>query len=100
MASPQSLYSADIIKDYPTIAADIDLLAASQTLNSAGGGLGSAYPCRRIHVGTGGGGTLKLVTSGGSTGTFYNIADGSVFDVQATKVLASGTTVTNITVLW
>lgn len=53
---------------------------------------------RGIYVG--GDGNLAVVTKGGQTVTFTGVVAGSVIPVRAKKVLATGTTATNIVALW
>lgn len=48
---------------------------------------------KRLHIGTGG--TVALVTTGGSTVT-YTAATGTYLNVRAARVKATGTTATNI----
>jgi len=55
-----------------------------------------SIPAKKLRVGTGGAGTLKVDTIEGTAHTFVNVSDGEVFDVIVTRVYATGTTVSNI----
>ncbi len=51
-----------------------------------------------LFVGTGG--DVSVVTAGGSTQTFKNVADGSYLSVKMGRVNATGTTAADILVLY
>ena len=55
-------------------------------------------PCRRIRVGTGG--ALALEYPNGDQDTIPALLDGECVDVQASKILDSGTTCANVTIFW
>ena len=93
MSDSNALYSSG---DWETFSvggapgADIDLV---------NGASGRRRPCRRIRVA--GTGALRLVSAAGKTDTTPALAAGEVIDVQAVKIVATGTTVTaGITVYW
>ena len=44
----------------------------------------------------GGGGDVAVTTQGGNNATFKNVAAGTFLKVQVRKVLATGTTATNL----
>jgi len=50
--------------------------------------------CRAIYVGVGG--TIVLITAGGTTLTFLGVTAGQVLPVMAQQVKATGTTATNL----
>jgi len=58
-----------------------DLAVASRALNVAGSG------------------SVRLTTTGGSTGTVY-VSAGAAFPVRARRVWATGTTATGIVAMW
>lgn len=49
--------------------------------------------------GGGGSGNVSVVTAGGQTVTFANVPVGSYIPIQCVKVLATGTTATNVLAL-
>lgn len=73
------------------------LVVPSDTVNipSISGGLSNGCV---LYVGTGG--DLAVVTVGGDSVVFTNIQDGSFLPIQVLKVLATGTTATNVIALW
>ncbi|SMP00073.1 hypothetical protein SAMN06265173_1703 [Thalassovita litoralis] len=54
--------------------------------------------CRALYIGTTG--DLALISVGGTTVTFRNVAAGSILPVRASRVLDTGTTATDIVALW
>lgn len=86
----EALYSSPRYKTFATIDADTNLVAL-------GGG-----PCRRILIG--GAGTLVLVPSspldGQTSDTITDLLAGTILEVQADKIIDSGTTASKITVFW
>jgi hypothetical protein len=48
----------------------------------------------------GGAGALKVDTVGGSTVTFTGVVAGTVLQIRAKRVYATGTTATNIVAMW
>jgi len=54
--------------------------------------------CRGLYVGVTG--NVAVVTTGGSTVTFYALNAGCVLPVRVARVLATGTTATNLVALW
>ncbi len=57
---------------------------------------GADIPIRARALYIGGAGNVSLVTLGGSTVTFVGLAAGSILPVTTARVLATGTTATNI----
>jgi hypothetical protein len=57
-----------------------------------------ANATRAIYVG--GVGDIKLTTLGGSTVTLEAVPVGTVLNIRATKVFATGTTATKLMALW
>lgn len=55
-------------------------------------------PTQALFVG--GAGNVAVLTVGGETVTFTGVIAGSILPVRVTKVLAAGTTATNITAIW
>jgi len=53
---------------------------------------------RGLYVG--GAGDVKIITAGADTVVFAAVPAGSVLPVQAARVLATGTTATNLVALW
>jgi hypothetical protein len=85
-----ALDSAKAAKQYSSFGSDIDLV------------LEKGVACRRIRIlTTGGAAALALQMLDGTSVTFTNLVPGDVEDVQATKILASGTSnVTAVRVYW
>lgn len=52
---------------------------------------------RALYIGTGG--NVRLTGAGGTTATFFNLADGSILPVRVARVLATDTTASNIVAL-
>ena len=52
------------------------------------------YMTRGIYIGTGG--TLTVMTVGGTIGVFTNLNSGTILPVRATRVYATGTTATGL----
>ncbi len=77
---------------YATLAADKDLL-----LDGPGGGTNGAS-CRQIRIGSAG--TLVVLRPDGATVTITGLGVGEYVNIQANKIVASGTTVTSALVLW
>lgn len=48
----------------------------------------------------GGAGNLKVITEGGDTQTFVGVIKGTTLHVQVKKVFATGTTATNLLVMY
>jgi hypothetical protein len=84
--SSDGLGSSHKSKTYPNATGDI---------NVAGDGGGV---CRRIRVG--GAGAIVIDYGGNVTDTIPGLLAGETLDVQAYRILANGTTATNITVFW
>jgi hypothetical protein len=55
-------------------------------------------PCRAIYVGTTG--ALVLVLSDGTTATFAVVPAGTILPLQASQVMATGTTASSIVALY
>lgn len=55
-------------------------------------------PCVAIFVGTTG--NVAIITATGNTVTFKNLPSGQPLDVAATRVLATGTTATDLVALY
>ena len=55
-------------------------------------------PCRSIYVG--GDGNLNITDCHGNTEIFYAVSAGSVYPFQATRVLSTSTTATNLRALY
>jgi hypothetical protein len=55
-------------------------------------------PARSLFIG--GAGNVAVITAAGDTVTFNGLAAGSILPVQVTRVLATGTTATNIIALY
>lgn len=55
-------------------------------------------PCNSIFCG--GAGTLKVTTVGGQSVTLTGVTAGQILPIRATRVWSTGTTATNIAVLW
>lgn len=55
-------------------------------------------PCRAIYVGTGGDATLNMAD--GTVVNFVSLVSGQVYPFAITKVLASGTTASNLIALY
>lgn len=90
--SSDSLSSATKAKTFSSFASDIDLIASAN---------GNGRPCRRIRVQSKGSGVLVLRLAGDSADvTISALADGEILDVQATKIVSSGTSVSAINVFW
>lgn len=90
------LNAAIASKTYTSLAGDIDVAnEATPSPNTAKRG-----PCRRIRINAAGGGALSLVYADKTTDVITSLAAGDVLDVQVAKIVASGTTVTNVTVFW
>lgn len=53
---------------------------------------------RGIYVGTGG--DVAVVSIRGTTAVFANVPDGSVLEIRARQILATGTTATDLVALW
>jgi hypothetical protein len=88
--NPDRLGSSPFWKSYATSA----VLGADVNLNTDGGG-----PCRGIRVGVAG--NLAVTRSrDGSTEIIYNVAVGELIAIQATALVASGSTAEKITVFW
>jgi hypothetical protein len=88
--NPDRLGSAPFAKSYATSAvlgADVDLVAD-------GGG-----PCRGIRVGVAGN-LVVTCARGAASVTIYNVAVGELIAIQATALVASGSTAEKITVFW
>lgn len=52
------------------------------------------YMSRGIYIG--GAGDLTCVTVGGSVGTFVGLVAGTILPIRTTRVMATGTTATNL----
>lgn len=88
--NPDRLGSSPFAKSYATSG----VLGADVDLGADGGG-----PCRRIYIG----GTGNLVVKcarGGASVTYYALPVGKTIEIQATSLVASGSTATKITVEW
>ena len=70
--------------------------AASVTPND---GVDLAYTSRGLHVG--GGGDIAVYMPGGTTAVvFKSVASGSLIPIRVDRVLAAGTTATDIVAVW
>ena len=69
--------------------------AASVTPND---GADLATASRALYIG--GTGNVAVVTVGGDTVTFANVPSAAILPVRVARVLATGTTATNIVALW
>ncbi len=90
--------SSSFWKSYTSLAADIDIVAAS--LGGTDATKGTPQACRRIRVAGSTAGSLVLTMPGGTNDTIANLNPGDVLDVEAIGIVASGTTVTALTVFW
>lgn len=88
MSNADRLTSAVTSVTYSSFASDIDLVAAKKA------------PCRRIRINSAGSGALALTYPNGDTDTITGLNGGDVIDVQATKILTSGTSISGATVFW
>jgi hypothetical protein len=91
-----SLAAAVASKTYTSFGSDIDLKAATLATS----GLVTNAACRRIRINAAGSGALSLQYADGSTDTITGLQQGDQLDVQATAILASGTSVASVTVFW
>lgn len=57
-----------------------------------------ANSSRALYIGTGG--NVSIVTVGGDTVTFSNLADGSLLPVRAARVRLTDTTASDIVAVW
>lgn len=60
--------------------------------------VGFTYNARSLYVGTGG--TVVLLTLGGTALTFVNVPSGSILPIQCSRVNSTGTTASNIVALF
>lgn len=93
--SNRELYSSRHWKEYLSFASDIDL-----TLDGPDGAARTPC-CRRIRIGVPG--TTGVIVLQRPDGTNINTTGclaGEILDVQASKIISAGTTVTNCTVFW
>ena len=81
-----SLGTADQVESFASVGADIDLIALSET----------RQPCRWIKIGVSG--DLVIVDGKGRQRTLYAAGDGFVEVVAASRIIAAGSTATNINV--
>lgn len=91
MSAQTNLYSADHYVQYATLAADKDLLADGPTRGN------KDRPCRRIVPGSTG--TL-IVTRPDATNQTLTVTAGQILDLQAIKLVASGSTNMAVLVYW
>jgi len=84
-------------KTYSNFAADIDLAAVTLPAPNASHKRG---PCRRIRINSAGTGALALQYADQSTDTITGLVAGDVLDVQAAKILTTGTGIAGCTVFW
>ena len=94
----RELYSSIFYKFYTSFGADVDLVA-----DSKGGTPGTSFGkegvcCRRIVPFSSG--NLVVQRSDGTNVTITAVTSGQVLDIQAQKIIASGTTVTAGLVHW
>lgn len=86
MSDPDSVSSSPKYRNYPTNAADIDLVAAGGTL------------CRYVRCENAG--SLSVLAADGTT-VLLPFKAGERQDIQAAKILTAGSTAAlNITVFW
>lgn len=93
MPSPDSITPLVHAAEFSSFVDDIDL----RTVAGAPAGTVAA---RYIEVVTAGSGGLVLTGPNGNTVTFSGLVAGDKFPIQATKIVASGTTVTKVRVGW
>jgi hypothetical protein len=98
MDKPQSnsLSSALTSKRYQSFSSDINLTAATP----AGASQATGCACRRIRINGAGGGNLAIQYADGSTDIIPVCVANEVHEVQAAKILTTGTDVTDVTVFW
>lgn len=93
----ESLSSAEASHRYTSeLSGNIELAKATPT------GMSEATnaPCRLIRINAGTGVALSLRYANGCTDTIPNLNAGDELKVKAAAILASGTTATDVTVLW
>lgn len=91
----REIYSGDFYKFYSSFASDIDLAADSHTAT----GYGRAQRnCRRIVPFTSG--NIVVTRPDGTNVTITGVVAGQILDIQASKIISSGTTITSALVLW
>jgi len=97
MANPDSLSSAVTAKRFTSFVADIDLLVEAPTAGTA-----KKCPARRLRIeAVGASPAIAVQFADGSTCVFSGLVANELFDVQISKILATGTTgVTSVTVFW
>ena len=86
--NPESLGSAKTSKTYTSFVADINLITEK------------GETARRVRINTAGSGALSVSYPNGDTDTITGLLAGDVLEVQATKILSSGTSVGSVTVMW
>lgn len=94
MPSPNQIYASPLAKQYTSFGSDINLITEGTSLDAA-----ATSGCREIRVASSG--NLALILSASPTAvTFTNLSAGERLPVNAVTIVASGTTVTDIQVLW
>lgn len=91
-------YSSPFWVEYLAFGSDIDLTSASYGAADMTKGGGGGQNCRRIRIGSAG--NIALKRPDGTSITTTGLVAGEVLDVEATTILAAGTTITNCTVYW
>ncbi len=90
--------SSSFYVSYTSLGTDIDIVAAS--LGGADATKGTPQACRRIRIAGAAGGSLVLTMPNGTNCTIANLNPGDNLDVEAIGIVASGTTVTALTVFY
>ena len=83
---------------YEYVASGITAPANRAVAVTTNDGSDLAFVARALYVG--GAGDIALITSGGDTVTFAAVTAGSILPVRTARVLATGTTATNIIAIW
>ena len=82
------------IDDFSTFGPGVSSPAVHAVAITPNNGADLAYATRSIWVG--GAGDVAVVTIGGDTITFFGAGAGSIIPIRAARVLATGTTATNL----
>jgi translation initiation factor IF-2 len=94
MSATTYLYSSPDFIAYPAIAADVDLMLADPK--------GQRRMCRRLMVQNAAMGTVAniVLQRGNGTNITCVVYGGQTLELQARKIIAAGTTATNVRVDW
>ena len=97
MSNPDSLTSAVAAKRFTSFGVDLDLTAEAPT-----GGAAKGAPARRLRIeAVGASPAIAVQFADGSSCIFSGLVANETFDVQISKILATGTSnVTSVTVFW